>query len=61
MSAVLEKARADYDAWFSSAFNDGIETGLIKVAKNMLEKGYDCETVAECTGLSLEFIKALQI
>ena len=57
MSAVLEKARADHDAWISSAYNDGIE----KVARNMLEKGYDFEMVAECTGLSIEAVKRLQI
>ena len=27
LSAILEKARADYDAGFSSAYNDGIEIG----------------------------------
>ena len=64
-TAVLEKARADYDAGFSSAYHDGLEEGAhknaIEIAKNMLIKGYDFESVAECTGLSLEFIQALQI
>ena len=57
MSAVVEKARADYDAGFSSAYNDGIE----KVARNMLNEGYDIESVAKCTGLSIEAVKRLQI
>jgi hypothetical protein len=61
MSAVLEKARADHDAWFSSAYNDGIEKGTLNVAINMLKDGCDYESIARYTGLSIEFIKALQI
>ena len=57
MSAILEKARADHDAWISSAYNDGIE----KVAINMLKDGDNIEKVARCTGLSLDAVKKLQI
>ena len=59
VSAVLEKARADYDAGFSSAYHDGIEKGLIEVAKNMLKNGEPIEKVISYTGLSLDHVKTL--
>ena len=61
VSAVLEKARADHDAWFSSAYHDGRDDGLIEVAKNMLKDGDSPEKVVRCTGLSLDYVKTLQI
>ena len=49
VSEVLEKARADYDAGFSSAYNDGIEIGKqereIEMAKDMLKDNEPVEKI----------------
>ena len=37
----------------------GIETEKIEIAKSMLKKKLDINTISECTGLSLEEIKNL--
>ena len=39
MAEALEKARADYDAGFSSAYHDGIEEGFEKGIEEGIEKG----------------------
>ena len=45
---------------FEGGKQEGIEIGLEKVAKKMLEKNYSPETISELTGLSEEEIKALK-
>ncbi len=32
----------------------------VKIARNLLRKGDDAETVSECTGLPLEEVRALE-
>lgn len=39
---------------------EGIEEGLLKVAKNMLTKNTPLDYIVEITGLSMEKLKALQ-
>jgi len=41
VSAVLEKARADYDAGFSSAYHDGLENGLLEGLEKGLHEGLE--------------------
>lgn len=44
----------------SSAKMEGMEEGVLKVAKNMLAKNLSPDLITEVTGLSKEEIKALQ-
>ena len=41
------------------AFEDGVEQAKIETAKNLMKKNIPLETIAECTGLSLEKLKEL--
>ena len=64
VSAVLEKARADYDAGFSSAYNDGIEKGKneekAEIAKDMLKENEPIEKIIRFVRLDKSTIIKLQ-
>ncbi|SFF61476.1 Rpn family recombination-promoting nuclease/putative transposase [Thermoflexibacter ruber] len=71
-----EKNYLDFTASLETSFNEGrvegekigiekgekigIEKEKIEIAKNMIRKGFDNETIAEVTGLSIEQIEALR-
>jgi len=63
VALALEKGQAIYEAEIVSSFLDGKDEGKAEgkaeVAKSMLNKGLSPEMIAECTGLSLDQIKAL--
>jgi len=40
-------------------FEEGINKGIVLTARNMLDKGIAVDLIAECTGLSTEYIKTL--
>jgi predicted transposase/invertase (TIGR01784 family) len=37
----------------------GLQEGVIKVARNLLEKGFDVETITQVSGLSREDVETL--
>jgi predicted transposase/invertase (TIGR01784 family) len=39
---------------------EGIEEGVVKVARNLLERGFDMETIIQVSGLSREDIDKLR-
>ncbi|SFF37480.1 Rpn family recombination-promoting nuclease/putative transposase [Thermoflexibacter ruber] len=59
-----EKNYLDFTASLETSFNEGKIEGKvereIEIAKNMLRKGFDSETIGEVTGLTLEQIEALR-
>ncbi|MCR4764331.1 MAG: hypothetical protein K5696_12465 [Lachnospiraceae bacterium] len=54
--------------FWEDAFNSGVKQGTeqgrmnerVQIARNLLRKGDDVETVSECTGLSPEEVRALE-
>jgi predicted transposase/invertase (TIGR01784 family) len=59
-----EKNYLDFTASLETSFKEGKIEGKIErdieIAKNMIRKGFDNETIAEVTGLSTEQIEALR-
>ena len=60
----LEKAQADYDAGFASAYHNGLETGKSdrnrEIVMNMFNKELTPEKISEYTGLSLDLVIEIQ-
>ncbi|MCU0394253.1 MAG: Rpn family recombination-promoting nuclease/putative transposase [Thermoflexibacter sp.] len=60
-----EKNYLDFTASLETSFKEGKIEGKIErdieIAKNMIRKGFDNETIAEVTGLSTEQIEALRV
>lgn len=52
-----QRAILDYNTGMRDAREEGIKEGAIKIAKNMLKKGIDIDTIIEVTGLTKEEIK----
>ena len=50
-----------YNSDIEIATNEGIERGKLEIARNMLNKKIDINTIIECTGLTIEEIKKLNI
>ncbi|GAB4192918.1 MAG: Rpn family recombination-promoting nuclease/putative transposase [Thermoflexibacter sp.] len=55
-----EKNYLDFTASLETSFNEGRVEERIEIAKNMLRKGFDNETIGEVTGLTIEQIEALR-
>ncbi|SFE93743.1 Rpn family recombination-promoting nuclease/putative transposase [Thermoflexibacter ruber] len=55
-----EKNYLDFTASLETSFNEGKIEGKIEIAKNMIRKGFDNETIGEVTSLTLEQIEALR-
>ena len=45
---------------FEDGVAEGVEQNKIETAKNLMKKNIPLETIAECTGLTLEKIKELE-
>ena len=45
---------------FEDGVAEGVEQNKIETAKNLIHKNIPLETIAECTGLTLEKIKELE-
>ena len=45
---------------FEDGLAEGVEQNKIETAKNLMKKNIPLETIAECTGLTLEKIKELE-
>ena len=52
-------SKEDIERMIAYAKEEGMEKGRALVAKAMLEKGMDVETIASVTGLSVEQIQSL--
>ena len=56
----------EYDEYFNNKtwYEDGVEDGkkekALEAAENFLKEGIQPETIAKCTGLSLEQVQELQ-
>jgi len=63
-----EKNYLDFTASLESSFKEGFVEGeqkgkiegKIEIAKNMIQKGFDNESIVEITGLTIEQIGALR-
>lgn len=53
-------AEMTYNTFREEGFAEGISSRNIEIAKNMLSKGLDINTISECTDLTLEQIKELK-
>ena len=53
---ILEK----YGPGFDEIYYNGIEDSTIKIAKNILAKGVDMDTISQCTGLSIKELEKLK-
>jgi predicted transposase/invertase (TIGR01784 family) len=56
-----EKNYLDFTASLETSFKEGKIERDIEIAKNMIKKGFENETIAEVTGLSIEQIEALRV
>ena len=56
---LREKAIRDEHAIYAKGVDDGIEKGIMKIAKNMLKKGMNVSDIIEITGLTKEEIEKL--
>ena len=64
---MFEMTKLGKEFW-EDAFNSGVKQGTeqgrmnerVQIARNLLRKGDDVETVSECTGLSPEEVRALE-
>jgi predicted transposase/invertase (TIGR01784 family) len=56
---TLEYLLAQAKEEAAQAEEKGIEKGVVKVARNLLEKGFDMETVIQVSGLSMEDIEKI--
>lgn len=52
-------SKEDIERMIAYAKEEGMEKGTALVAKAMLEKGMDAETIASVTGLSVKQIQSL--
>ena len=65
-AAVLDMNLTEYDedfnnkTWYEDGVEDGILKGKIESAENFLKEGIKLETIAKCTGLSLDQLQELQ-
>ena len=59
MVDALEKARDILDAEHSSAFFDGVDEGILRMAKAMRQDGDSPEKIVRITGLPLEKVNLL--
>ena len=63
---VLDMILTEYDEYFNNKtwYEDGVEDGkkekALEAAENFLKEGIQPETIAKCTGLSLEQVQELQ-
>ncbi len=65
---LREKYEFDWNSSMSWNFNDGMQKGIqkgiekasIKIAKSMLKKGIDIDTISEITGLTIKEINKLK-
>lgn len=55
-----QRAILDYNTGMRDAREEGIKEGAIKIAKNMLKKGIDIDTIIEVTGLTKEEIEEIK-
>ena len=56
---LREKAIRDEHAIYAKGVDDGIEKGIMKIAKSMLKKGMNVSDIIEITGLTKEEIEKL--
>ena len=56
---LREKALRDEHAIYAKGVDDGIEKGIMKIAKSMLKKGMNVSDIIEITGLTKEEIEKL--
>ena len=56
---LREKAIRDEHAIYAKGLDDGIEKGIMKIAKSMLKKGMNVSDIIEITGLTKEEIEKL--
>ena len=56
---LREKAIRDEHAIYAKGVDDGIEKGIMKIAKSMLKKGMNLSDIIEITGLTKEEIEKL--
>ena len=56
---LREKAIRDEHAIYAKGVDDGIEKGIMKIAKSMLKKGMNVSDIIELTGLTKEEIEKL--
>ena len=61
LAELREKAIMDEHAIRRTGYNEGKEARNIEIAKNMIRKNIDKNTISEITGLSLEEIEKLKI
>ena len=54
---ILEVYRARF---IEEGIQQGIEQGLVKIARNMISKGYSDDQIAEITGLGIESVQSLR-
>ena len=50
----------DQEAYDRHRYREGRQDGIAETAKNFLKKNIPAETIAECTGLSLEEVNRLK-
>ena len=56
---LREKAIRDEHAIYAKGVDDGIEKGIMKIAKSMLKKGMNVSDIIEITGLTKEEVEKL--
>ena len=59
LAEAREKARMDMDSWLSDARHEGLQEGMVTVARNALRRKMSHAEIADLTGLSLDEIKQL--
>ena len=59
---ILTEYDEDFNnrTWYEDGVADGILKGKIESAENFLKEGIKLETIAKCTGLSLDQVQELQ-
>lgn len=61
MISNLERAFGGFlDKAEQQGYDLGVEQGLLRAARGMLEKGIDVATVVEATGLSVDVVEKLR-
>ncbi len=58
-SAQESRAQIQYEKGLEKGIRQGRNEGVKAVAKSMMQKGFDIDTIASLTGLSIEDLKML--